>query len=152
ACPASNFCLAVGDAGTSASRFHSTAYTSAHGTTWRQVSVPSPAGARNSALGGLACSDAGHCMAVGNYASATGHYLPFAARWTSGHWRILAVPAIAGQSVVIPQGISCPTANECVMAGWTMDTTKQQYYHAFADVWSGGTWHLSTLRGAPSQF
>lgn len=152
ACPASKFCLVIGGAGTSSSRYHNTAYTWTDGTTWRQVPVPDPAGARNSELSGLACFDAGHCMAVGNYTSATGHYLPFAARWADGRWRILAIPAIAGQSLIIPQGISCPTANECVAAGQTVDNTKQQYYHAFAELWSGGTWHLSTLRAAPSGF
>jgi len=37
-------------------------------------------------------------------------------------------------------------------AGQTVDNTKQQYYHAFAVRWSGGTWHLSALRPAPSGF
>jgi hypothetical protein len=152
ACPTSKFCLAVGDAGTSANHYHDTAYTWVNRTSWRQISVPGPTGSRNSGLYGLACSDAAHCMAVGNYTSATGHYLPFAADWTSGHWRILALPAIAGQAQVIPEGVSCPTANECVAVGFTIDTTTQGYYHAFAYRWSGGTWHLSTLRGAPSLF
>ena len=152
ACPTSNFCLVVGLAGTSATRYHDTAYTWTHGAAWRPVSVPSPAGARNSALYGLACSDTAHCMAVGNYTSATGRYLPFAARWTGVNWRLVAVPAIAGQSQILFQGISCPTANQCVAVGQTVDNTAQGYYHAFADTWSGGQWHLSTLRGAPSGF
>ncbi|TVZ05084.1 hypothetical protein EAS64_10745 [Trebonia kvetii] len=71
---------------------------------------------------------------------------------TGVNWRLLAVPAIAGQSQVLFQGISCPTANECVAVGQTVDNTAQGYYHAFADTWSGGGWHLSTLRGAPSGF
>ena len=152
ACPTSKFCLIVGDAGTSASRYHDTAYTWTNGTSWRQISVPNPAHARNSELGALACSDAAHCMAVGNYTSATGRYLPFAARWTSGRWRLLTIPAIPGQTRVEFQGISCPTGNECVAVGSTVDNTKQGYYHAFAERWSGGAWHLSTLRRAPSVF
>jgi hypothetical protein len=91
-------------------------------------------------------------MAVGNHTSATGRYLPFAARWTGVSWRLVAVPAIAGQSQILFQGISCPTGNECVAVGQTVDNTAQGYYHAFADTWSGGRWHLSTLRGAPSGF
>ena len=152
ACPNSKFCLVIGVAGTTASRYHDTAYTWTDGTTWRQIPVPNPNGARNSELAGLACSDAAHCMAIGNYTSATGRYLPFAARWTSGRWRLLAIPAIPGQLQVNMNGISCPTASECVAVGWTEDNTKQEYYHAFAERWSGGAWHLSTLRPAPSVF
>ena len=152
ACPTSKFCLVVGDAGTSASRYHDLAYTWTHGTNWRRISVPNPAHARNSELSGLDCSGAAHCMAVGNYTSATGRYLPFAARWTNGRWRILTVPAIRGQVQMNFQGISCPTAGECVAAGSTVDNTRQGYYHAFAERWSGGAWHLSTLRRAPSVF
>jgi hypothetical protein len=151
ACPTSKFCLVVGDAGTSASRYHDLAYTWTNGTSWRRISAPSPAHARNSGLYGLACSDAAHCMAVGNYTSAAGRFLPFAARWTGGTWRILAIPAIPGHGQVTFQGISCPTANECVAVGNTVDT-KQGYYHALAERWSGGAWHLSTVKGAPSAF
>jgi hypothetical protein len=152
ACPTAKFCLVIGNAGTSAASYHNLAYTWTNGTTWRQISVPNPAGARNSGLGGLACSDAAHCMAVGNYTSSTGRYLPFAARWTSGRWQLLPIPAIAGQVKVNFEGISCPTASECVAVGFTVDNTKQQYYHAFAERWSSGAWHLSTLRSAPSVF
>jgi hypothetical protein len=152
ACPTSKFCLVVGDAGTSSSKYHDLAYTWTNGTSWQQISVPSPAGALNSELGGVACSDATYCMAVGNYTSAAGHYLPFTARWTSGHWQLLTIPAISGQLRVTFQGISCPTATECVAVGNTEDNTKQEYYHAFAERWSGGAWHLSTLRQAPSVF
>jgi hypothetical protein len=152
ACPTSKFCLVVGDAGTSASQYHDLAYTWTNGTSWRQISVPNPANARNSELGGLACSDATRCMAVGNYTSSTGRYLPFTARWTSGHWQLLTIPAIPGQLQVVFQGVSCPTASECVAVGTTEDDTRQEYYHAFAERWSGGAWHLSTLRQAPSGF
>jgi hypothetical protein len=152
ACPTASFCLVIGDAGTSASKYHNVAYTWMHSSTWRQTPVPDPAGARNSELSALACSDAAHCMAAGDYTSAAGHYLPFAARWTSGHWKILAIASIPGQLQIIPQGVSCPTASECVVAGNTVDNTKAHYFHAFAELWKNGRWHLSTLRTAPSVF
>jgi hypothetical protein len=79
-CPTAGFCLAVGFAGTGR-RSHDTAYTWKNGTTWHRPAVPKPRGARNSELSGLACADVADCMAVGNYTSATGHNLPFAASW-----------------------------------------------------------------------
>jgi hypothetical protein len=153
ACPTSKFCLVIGDGGTSSSQYHDLAYTWTGGTTWRQIPVPPPNGSRASELAGLSCSDAAHCMAVGDYVSATGRPgLPFAARWTGGRWRLMGIPAIAGQVRIIPQAISCPTANECVAVGQTIDNTRQGYYHAWAARWSGGPWHLATLRGDVSGF
>jgi hypothetical protein len=152
ACPTSNFCLAIGDAGTTAHRYQDRAYTWRRGVTWRSIPVPHPRRARNSELGGLACSDAAHCMAVGNYTSAAGRFLPFAARWHDGRWRLLAVPAVRGQRQTIFQGISCPTAARCVAVGNTVDNTRGRLFHAFAEEWSGGKWHISPRRRAPSVF
>lgn len=152
ACPTASFCLAIGDAGTSAQRYHDTAYTWKNSTTWRQITVPHPRGASSSELGGLACSDAAHCMAVGNYTNSAGRFLPFAVRWDSGRWRLLATPAVRNQHQTIFEGISCPTASKCVAVGNTVDNTAGKFYHAFAEVWSGGKWHVSTLRQAPSVF
>jgi len=142
----------IGDAGTTAHRYKDRAYTWTNGTTWRRIPVPFPRGARNSELGGLACSDATHCMAVGNYTSATGRFLPFAARWHNGVWNLLHVPAVRGQRQTVFQGISCPVATKCVAVGNTVDNTRGRFYHAFAEIWSAGKWHVSTLRKAPSFF
>jgi hypothetical protein len=151
ACPASNLCLAVGEAG-SAHAYQSSAYTLRDGTTWRQVRMPHPRGARSSALGGLACSDTRHCTAVGDYTSAAGRFLPFADIWRNGSWRLLAVPAVRGERQTVFEGITCPLATKCVAVGYAEDNTRGRYFHALADVWNGGRWHLSTLRRAPSVF
>jgi hypothetical protein len=152
ACPTPGFCLVVGNGGTTSHRYRDTAYTWRDGTTWRQVSVPQPAGARSSELASVACSDAASCLAVGNYTSAAGRLLPFAARWHSGHWKILAVPAVEGQRYTFPEGISCPAATKCIAVGYTEDKTKGEYYHAFAEAWSAGKWHVSPVRRLPSLF
>ena len=34
----------------------------------------------------------------------------------------------------------------------TVDNTSHRFYHAFAEVWSGGKWRVSTLRRPPSVF
>ncbi len=91
-------------------------------------------------------------MAVGDYTSASGHFLPFAARWHDGRWTLLTTPAVRGQRFTAFQGISCPTATRCVAIGLTEDNTRGRFFHAFAEVWSGGKWHVSTLRRAPSVF
>jgi len=151
ACPTARFCLAIGFAGTGR-HFQDTAYTWKNGTTWRRIRVPRPSHARNSELAGLACFSSRNCMAVGNYRSASGRYLPFAARWHDGRWKLLTTPAVRKQRFTVFQGISCPTATRCVAVGATEDNTPSRFFHAFAEVWSGGKWHVSTLRRTPSLF
>jgi hypothetical protein len=151
ACPTATFCLVVGFAGTGR-RFQDTAYTWKNGRTWHRITVPRPRGARNSQLGGLACADAADCMAVGDYTSASGRYLPFAVRWHAGSWKVLATPAVPRQRSATFQAVGCPAPTLCVAVGDTVDSTRGRFYHAFAEVWSGGTWRLSTLRRPPSLF
>jgi len=151
ACPAARFCLAIGFAG-SRLHFQDTAYTWKNGTTWRRIAVPRPRHARNSELGGLACFSARNCMAVGNYRSASGRVLPFAVRWHDGRWKLLTTPTVRRQRLTVFQGVSCPTATRCVAVGNTVDNTSHRFFHAFAEVWSGGKWHVSTLRRTPSFF
>ena len=131
ACPTARFCLAIGFAG---SRLHvqNTAYTWKNGTTWRRIRVPHPSRARGSELGGLSCFSARNCMAVGNYTSASGHNLPFAARWHDGRWKLLTTPVVRRQRFTTFQGISCPTATRCVAVGITEDNTRGRFFYAFA--------------------
>lgn len=149
ACPTTKFCLAVGQSG-GTHTFQDRAYTWTDGKTWRQIAVPKPSGARNSELGALSCADAHACMAMGFYENRSGHDVPFAARWHNGHWQLLTTPTVRAQQQTVFQTVSCPTTTLCVAAGMTVDNTRHHYYHAFAEVWSGGKWHLSTLRKAPS--
>jgi hypothetical protein len=151
ACPIARFCLAVGFAGTGR-HYQDTAYTWKNGTSWARIRVPRPSHARQSELAGLACVSARNCMAAGNYTSAAGRNLPFAARWHDGRWKLLAMPAVRRQRVTVLQGVSCPTAARCVAVGDTEDNTSHRFFHAFAEVWSGGKWRVSTLRRSPSGF
>jgi hypothetical protein len=128
ACPTKRFCLAIGAAGTG-SNYHNTAYTWENGSTWRRVTVPRPNRSRNSELGALACFNSKNCMAVGNYTSASGHYLPFAARWHDGRWKLLTTPTFRKQRYTIFQGISCPAATRCMAVGNTGDDTSRDWLH-----------------------
>lgn len=147
-CPTTRFCLAVGFAGA-----QDAAYTWTNGTTWRRITVPHPFHARNSELGALACFNSSNCMAAGNYTSASGQNTPFAARWHDSRWAILAMPSVRGQRFTTPSGISCPGTTRCVAVGNTTDkTTPVGIPHAFAEVWNGGKWQVSTLRQPASTF
>jgi hypothetical protein len=151
ACPTTTFCMAIGFAGGSRN-YQGTSFSSNDGTTWRRLAMPRPRRARNSELGGLACFNSGNCMAVGNYTSASGKFLPYAARWHDSRWTLLTTPTVGGQRQTIFQGISCPTATSCLAVGDTVDNTRQGFFHAFAEIWSRSGWHVSTLRRLPSYF
>lgn len=158
ACPTTRLCLVVGFAGP-ARTFQNTAYTWKNGTTWQRIAVPHPHRARNSELGGLACFNAQNCMAVGNYVSASGRFLPFALRWHDGRWKLLTTPNVRGEQSTTFQGISCPAATRCVAVGDAVDftrstrgTNRKFFFHAFAEVWNGGRWKVSTFRREPSFF
>ncbi len=152
ACPTTTLCLAIGQTGSNTTN-QDTAYLWLNGTTWRRIVVPHPSHARESELGGLACSDARNCMAVGGFATKSGATLrPFAARWHVGRWTLLKMPAVGGQSFTNFNGVSCPAASRCVAVGNTEDKTRGRFFHAVAEVWSAGKWHISMLRRQPSLF
>jgi hypothetical protein len=151
ACPTTRFCMAIGFAGSNRG-FQGTAFSSSDGLAWRRLAIPRPRGARNSELAGLACFNSGNCLAVGNYTS-LGHNLPYAARWHDGRWELLTTPALPRHRFTYFQGIACPSAGECVAVGNTQDNTARgPIFHAFAEVWSHGTWRISTLRQPQSGF
>ncbi len=149
ACPTTSFCLAVGQAG-NFTRNQVTAYTFKNGNAWHRISVPLPKGAKKSDLGGLACFSAQNCMGVGNYTTASRSEVPFAARWHAGTWKLLAMPAARGQRFSAFNGVSCASATRCVAVGNTEDKTRGEFFHAIAEVWSGGKWRISALRRQPS--
>lgn len=149
ACPVAGFCLVVGVA-RAGGRFHATAYTWANSRIWKQVRVPGPRGARSTELAGLACADAAHCMAVGNYFTASGKNLPYAVRWHSGTWKVLSMPNVRGATNPWLEGDSCPAAGQCVVAGAA--TTPHRAPHGFAEIYSAGKWRLAAKGAANTGF
>jgi len=59
---------------------------------------------------------------------------------------------VRGQRSTTFQGIACPAANRCIAVGDTVDNTRGRFFHAFAEIWNGGTWRVATLRQPPSYF
>jgi len=151
ACPTAGFCLAVGFAG-SARHYQDAAYTWKNAASWRRITVPRPSRARNSVLNGLACFSSANCMAVGDYTNESGRNLPFAVHWHNGRWTLLTTPAVRKQLFTTFQAVDCPTAEKCVAVGNTEDNSRGRFFHAFAEVWRGGKWRVSTLRQPPSVF
>jgi hypothetical protein len=150
-CLRSTFCMLVGAAGTARQTprglvftEHATAYRW-NGTALRQPAVPAPAHARASDLAGVSCATATTCMAVGNYTSATGRFLPYSALWTSGAWHVLATPTIRGWADTIFQAVSCVRAAGCVAVGDAVTPG----FTALAERYAGGRWTVQRIASEP---
>jgi hypothetical protein len=144
-CPTVTSCLLVGAAGTTRKTAHGIVYISHatayswNGTTLAKLSVPAPAGARTTELGGLSCATTTTCMAVGNYTNAHGAWLTYAAAWNSGTWQVQSTPNIRGERFTTFQGISCSSATTCMAVGDAYTPGSRP----FAELWSDGTWQVS---------
>jgi|SRR5580658_830000 hypothetical protein len=147
ACPAVSFCLAVGMAGIDGG-YEEIAYTWIKGR-WRPSSLPAPAGPDISKLSGLACSSTRNCMAVGDYVNPAGTTLPYAVRWHDGRRTVMALPSVPNEQSTSLAAVSCPTATMCVAVGSYSSTNG---YHAIAERWNNGRWHISLTFPVPSGF
>ncbi len=65
----------------------------------------------------------------------------YAEIWANGKWTIDITPNVRGQKASYFQGISCPSATECVAVG----NSTGPGTHAFAEVWNGVKWSMAKL-------
>jgi hypothetical protein len=154
-CVTASFCMMVGEAGTTRRTSHGLKYIS-HATAYRwdggaahRLKVPAPANARTTELAGVSCPAATSCLAVGNYTSSSGRFLPYSAQWTSGTWTIRAAKTIHGKRETVFQDVSCAAAGSCVAVGDAIE----QGSAAFAEQYSGTTWtKMPVTAGSASGF
>jgi hypothetical protein len=146
-CASSTFCMLVGSAGTTRRTAHGLRYLS-HASAYRwngsamiRLSAPVPARARSAELGGVSCPSPTSCVAVGNYTSAAGRFLPYSAIWTSGTWRIRAARTIGGKATATFEAVSCAAAGSCVAVG----EADRPGYTAFAERYAGGRWTVMRI-------
>jgi hypothetical protein len=110
------------------------------GTSWSVVQSPNPAGARDSELGGVSCSTAAACTAVGFYLDSTGAFLPLVETQSGSGWVVQAAPLPAGASSrAFLVAVSCSAATACTAMG--SYTNSQTFTSAgLAERWDGSNW------------
>ena len=120
----------------------------APGPGWSVVPTPSPAGATESALFGVACSSAGACTAVG-YFQASNRSAPLAERWDGTAFSVQPVPRPAGAVSSILHGVSCPVATACTAVGASRIFTGGGEFRfvPLAERWDGTAWSIQPLPG-----
>jgi hypothetical protein len=155
ACPLPTACTAVGNYLNSAGAWLTLAERW-NGSTWTIQSTPTPAGARETTLFGVACSTAA-CTAVGRYANAAGVVVTLAERWNGATWAIQPTASPSGAKLSFLSGVACPSATQCTAVGYYTSSSGPNV--ALVEIWKGGTWttqppatiigaRASTLSGA----
>jgi hypothetical protein len=121
-----------------------------NGTSWAAQSVPYPSGMTSPGLYSVSCQSATSCAAVGVYFNPdTNAETTFAETWNGASWQEQSVPQAASSDQVL-QAVSCASATFCEAVGYQeVYVSGVDTFHALADVWRDGAWHLQQPPSAP---
>ncbi len=120
-----------------------------NGRRWRFESVPLPLPNFGYELKGVDCTGARECLAVGDFAAAsgTGGLKVLTERWNGSHWRMIRAPSPAG-SLIELNGISCVSASRCEAAGdYQLPNTKTA---GLLEGWDGRHWRIQRAAAPPA--
>jgi hypothetical protein len=89
-----------------------------NGSAWSIQTTPDPSGAQRSGLtGGVSCTSASGCTAVGDYIDSSGVQHALAEAWNGTSWSIQTTPDPSGGQFPDLSGVTCTTANGCTAVG-----------------------------------
>jgi hypothetical protein len=90
-------------------------------------------------LGGVSCTSATACTAVGYYLNASNVYVTLAERWNGTAWAVQPIPNPAGAtSYQSLYGVSCTSATACTAVGNYHNASG--VYVTMAEQWNGTAW------------
>jgi hypothetical protein len=110
------------------------------GAAWTIQATPRPAGATLSDLGGVSCTSATACTAVGYYDDSAGTPLTVAEAWSGSAWTIQKTANQSTATLSILNGVSCSSATACTGVGYYHDTSGKQ--QTLAETWNGTAWKV----------
>jgi hypothetical protein len=112
------------------------------GHAWSIQKFPNPPGALVG-LGGVSCSAASACTAVGNYDNNTGQTYGTAMRWNGTAWSLQAPahPHTTPFVTVTLAAVSCPAAAACTTVGYNVFGAEGAS-RALAEGWNGTSWAI----------
>ncbi len=151
-CTSTTNCMAVGTYGTLGSSFNLLNEALRwNGTTWSQVTTPSPGGSASggafSELDGLGCTTVTNCWAVGSYGTSPGTSLNQALHWNGSAWSQVTTPEPNGTGSGASQqliGVTCSSATNCWAVGNYGSTSGSPGFVLNQALhWDGGTWSLA---------
>jgi hypothetical protein len=111
------------------------------GTSWTTENPPDPPGGSSGDLNGVACTSPKACTAVGYYYNGT-HDLALAERWDGTAWTAQTPPNPSGATLVVLQGVACPTAKVCTAVGYWINGSGTHF--TLAESWNGTAWAIQS--------
>ncbi len=115
-CVSSTSCIAVGYKGGQYGAPTSGISESWNGTEWSVVTVPTPAGAKETRLYGVACSSAKSCTAVGESYEVAYSPIALAETWNGKEWKVVSLPLPSGVKQSAWSAVSC-ASTFCTASG-----------------------------------
>jgi hypothetical protein len=141
-CPATSFCLTVGEA---ANKPFAERYSSTEG--WKVITAPKPSGAAGAKLASVSCATATFCMAAGDSYEGMGTEKTLAERWDGTSLTITSSPNPAGaQGWVNFTGVSCASTTACTAVGYYASKVEgvPSELKTLAESWNGSAWSLQS--------
>jgi hypothetical protein len=102
---------------------------------WRIEAVPSPVGAAENQLNGIACPATDRCMAVGTTGPTRGVLSTEALRWNGTRWSNQPIPTVPGAFL---NALSCASASACMAVGGSDSGS-------LAERWNGTRWRIQPI-------
>jgi hypothetical protein len=120
------------------------------GVHWSLERAPAPAGARFSALNGVACPSVSSCVAVGYINRRHGSRArAIVERWDGVRWSLEHMANLRGAAASKLEAVACTESTTCVAVGYSADKARARV--ALAERWDGARWtveHTPNLHGA----
>jgi hypothetical protein len=139
-CTAATACTAVGSYTDSASA-QLTLAEHWNGTSWVIQPTPNPPGATNFQFGGVSCTSATACTAVGSYTNNAAAQLTLAEQWSGTSWVIQSTPNPSGGTSIQLSGVSCTSATACTAVGSYLNGGG---FQTLSERWNGTSWAIET--------
>ena len=113
------------------------------GQTWTDLKTPNGTGNLES----VSCTSATSCMSVGTTEGSSQPLpVPLAESWDGQKWSMTQIPNPAGSFQADVRGISCPSADDCVAVGESLNDL--QVASPLIYSWNGTKWTIETSAGA----
>jgi hypothetical protein len=110
-----------------------------NGTAWHRRGTPTPGS--SGTLGGVACSSAAACIAVGGHFRPTGNLVnaTLAEQWNGTGWKVQQTPNPRGAGAAGFDSVSCTGPASCMAVGAGADQTGESGF-AVTQAWNGTSW------------
>lgn len=112
-----------------------------NGQAWTIVPPATPAGATQTSLSGVSCTDSANCVAVGFFSSSIG-VRALVERWDGTRWTVESTQHPGSDIVAELAGVSCMTRDDCWAVGFSV-ASPQTRVAALVEHWNGARWGLA---------